>query len=254
MTARTQLEDFANAKNASKRNRRAFSLIELVVVISITALLAGMLLPALARVRENANKVLSASNMRQIGIGIFLYDPGHQSLPYSMWLDETNENTNYFAPEQLQGVFFADEIQQWDGMGLLYDQGYLDVSDVFYTNTHRGEHRHERYVEHYRNPERIDIFSNYHYCGHVEWDPNDPAPRNLMHGTDLIMLTDGLRTIDDLNFANGMNIVRGDCSVHWLGGIDAVVAVLPSGPLPAGGDERAAYSSVWQTLEDLAGN
>ena len=239
-----------------KRTRtRGFSLLELLVVISITAILTAVLFPGLAAARSSAMKLICSSHLHSLSTGLIMYSSdNNDKLPKSR-MAEADRPLDQMAvsvpdPENPGSNRFV-----LDGLGHLVDVNsfgcYCDAAVCLFCPAHTNTHDFERYedtlnvtMEMIESPQE-QIWSNYQYVGQKPRGEDDSGLVARLRDKDVVV-TDGFRTRADFNHVRGMNRLYGDGSIQWWQDVtEEFYYALPPQPVQTSAQQLLHFNQAW---------
>ncbi|MDX2131546.1 MAG: DUF1559 domain-containing protein [Planctomycetota bacterium] len=195
----------------------------MLVSMAVIAVLISILLPSFAKVNETARRVVCQSNIRQIGLGVLMYaDDFRGYLPPSVFISDDPRQRGSDRPHEMVTVRLPtseDPAAPWDGLGVLFQTGYVSAPKVFYCPSHFGDSPYSEYANLW-NEGIGEIVCNYHYRGGGPARPSSGSQMTtklfMIDPARSALIADGMRVRTDYNHRVGVNFFRADLTVHWF--------------------------------------
>jgi len=217
----------------------AFTLIELLVVIAIMAVLIGIALPVLGRVRASANRSTCLSNLRQLHALLAAYAADHEGeVPIGYRLGRKQFNTMLHAA--------PDDFPM---LGRLWSEGYVKDAKAFYcpSETAPGQ-AFNTSVNPW--PPAVGATTQGGYAGNplVDWSSPDLRLPRLSELSGLPLLADGCGLPDrvDSRHRQGVNVLYANGSARWVRRAVFDEPLKRNSGMSAA--NNAAQDALWQAL------
>lgn len=194
-------------------SRRAFTLIELLTVIAVIAILAGLLLGSISKAKDRGQRAACINNLHQIYLTEqYFADNNDGAVPIGY----------RGGRKQWDTMFFSGTVNKFVTFGRLYTEGLIDQPRVFYCPAERASSQSYNTTDNPWPPGTpgTNVQSGYASTPIVDWGTSDEPPQwpQLEQLGQVALLADGVGLPDrvDSRHRTGVNMIRTDGSAVWV--------------------------------------